>query len=128
MPGDSFRAPSLAEAEVADKVALQEIFTLCLRGAKLDDAISTVVLDRDMLRHLLAPRPKLPTLLNSGAKRGRDVNDRKGNKQKKPRTGECHKAMEGKCRDENCPCSHKCALCNSRKHFSTACPKAPLQE
>ena len=58
--GEHFRPPNLAEAEEADQQARRENLSLCFSGASLDDAISSVVVDRDMLRHLLVPRPKLP--------------------------------------------------------------------
>ncbi|CAE7201480.1 unnamed protein product [Symbiodinium microadriaticum] len=51
---------SVAEAEEADKAALQEVFGLCYVGETLDDALSSVAVDGDLLRHLLMPRPKMP--------------------------------------------------------------------
>ena len=48
--GEHFRPPNLAEAEEAEQQTTREIFSLCFSGASLDDAISSVVVDRDMLR------------------------------------------------------------------------------
>eukprot|EP00435_Cladocopium_sp_Y103_P069545 s709_g33.t1 len=58
-PGPHFRFCTAQEAEEADQCALREVFGLCFAGATLDDALSTVAVDRDMLRSLLMPRPKL---------------------------------------------------------------------
>ena len=57
--GDHFRFLTVSEAEEADQLALREVFGLCYAGSSLDDALSTVAVDRDMLRHLLMPRPKV---------------------------------------------------------------------
>ena len=40
--------PTVAEAEEADKAALQEVYSLCYAGATLDDALSSVTVDRDL--------------------------------------------------------------------------------
>ena len=58
-PGTHCRYPNIQEAEDADQAALREVFRLCYGGATLDDALATVAIDRDMLRQLLQPRPKL---------------------------------------------------------------------
>eukprot|EP00435_Cladocopium_sp_Y103_P043837 s2142_g12.t1 len=57
--GEHYRFLTAAEAEEADQLALREVFGLCYAGASLDDALSTVAVDRDMLRHLLMPRLKI---------------------------------------------------------------------
>ena len=50
-------------------------FSLCFSGATTDDAISSVVVDRDTLRHLLAPRPKVPKLPKTLLPRKEDCKD-----------------------------------------------------
>ena len=57
-PSDMFRAPTVQEAAMADRAVLDEVFQLCFSGHSLDDALSHVVVDRDMLRHVLVERPK----------------------------------------------------------------------
>ena len=47
--------PTGAEAEEADRAALAEVFNLCFDGTSLDDAVNHVVVERDLLRHLLKP-------------------------------------------------------------------------
>ena len=39
-----------------------EVFALCFAGHALEDALSHVAVDRDILRHLLCERPKGPKL------------------------------------------------------------------
>lgn len=56
---EGFRFPTVHEAENADQAAMCEVFSLCFADASFDDALSTVAVDRDMLRRLLFPRPKL---------------------------------------------------------------------
>ena len=58
-PADSMRPPSGQEAEEADRAALTEIFELCFAGSSLDDAIHSVAVERDHLRHLLMAMPKI---------------------------------------------------------------------
>ena len=122
-PGEGFRPPSAAEAEEADKTALNEIFSLCFGGASLDDAISTIINDRDLLRYLLMARPKpvsqQPTKLARPKRPATRVDDAR----KKPRTGECHLWMDGKCKRTDCKWKHACATCGSTKHNSTQCRK-----
>ena len=55
---DFMRGPTGAEAEEADQACLQAIFDLAFNGASLDEAIHQTIVERDMLRHLLLPRPK----------------------------------------------------------------------
>ena len=38
---------------------LEEVFQLCFSGHTLDDALTNIVVDRDMLRHVLVERPKI---------------------------------------------------------------------
>lgn len=44
-----------SQAEEADQLALREVFGFCYSGASLDEALSTIAVDRDMLQ-LLMPR------------------------------------------------------------------------
>ncbi|CAE7342270.1 CELA2A, partial [Symbiodinium sp. CCMP2456] len=106
-----------AEAEEADLAALTEVFNLCFDGASLDDALNHVVVERDLLRHLLMPQPKTQKQPNVSKKRNvegvphvpppllplRDNKRGSGDtaaQAKKPRTGECHTWMDGfKCKD-----------------------------
>ena len=131
--GKHFRAPNLSEAEEADQQAIREIFSLCFSGAAtLDDAITSVVVDRDMLRHLLVARPKMPKAVKTPRKEestplkrrlapfGKDARQQTT---KKPRSGECFDWMDGKCRDPNCRWKHECARCGDRRHDSRSCTK-----
>ena len=54
---------AVSEGEEADQLALGEVFGLCFAGSTLGDAVRTVAVDRNLLRHLLAPRPKFPKQL-----------------------------------------------------------------
>ena len=54
-----FVPPTVYEAEMADRAVLDEVFQLCFSGHSLDDALAHVVVDRDMLRHVLVERPKV---------------------------------------------------------------------
>ncbi|CAK9018421.1 Protein lap1 [Durusdinium trenchii] len=115
--GENFRFPNVIEAEEADQQAVREIFSLCFNGASLDDAIATVVMDRDMLRQLLFLRPKL-TLKprdREPLKRSRPVEKPKPDT-KKVRNGECFNWHEGKCKSRACKFQHACAQCVSEKH------------
>ena len=107
-PAENFRSPSVSEAEMADRAVLEEVFQLCFSGYSLDDALSHVVVDRDMLRHVLVERPKLakadkekvatppppPTTLpplphRPGTQRHKSSLDAKGAASKRLRNGEC---------------------------------------
>ena len=99
--GEHFRPPTVQEAEEADKAAMQEVFTLCFAGSSLDDALSNIAVDRDLLRHFLVPRPKLPKAASQPfaprpskeGRSGREPLKRKAEFtkrfNKRPRTGEC---------------------------------------
>ena len=52
MPAEHFRPPSVLEAEAADRAVLEEVFQLCFSGHTLSDAVSRVIVDRDMLRRV----------------------------------------------------------------------------
>eukprot|EP00439_Symbiodinium_sp_Y106_P083180 s572_g23.t1 len=58
-PAEHFHPPAVLEAEVVDRVVLEEVFQLCFSGHTLRDALSHVIVDRDMLRHVLVERPKI---------------------------------------------------------------------
>ena len=58
-PAENFRPPSVLEAEAAGRAVLEEVFQLCFFGHTLSDALSHVIVDRDMLRHVLVERPKI---------------------------------------------------------------------
>ena len=58
-PAEHFRPLSVLEAEAADRVVLEEVFQLCFSGHTLSDALSHVIVDRDMLRHVLVEKPKI---------------------------------------------------------------------
>ena len=42
----------LGSAEAADRAVLEEVFQLCFSGHTLSDAVSRVIVDRDMLRRV----------------------------------------------------------------------------
>ena len=58
--GEHFRPLTVQEAEDADRAAMHEVFTLCFSGSSLDDALSNIAVDTDLLRHFLVLRPTLP--------------------------------------------------------------------
>lgn len=58
-PPDGFRPPSVAEAEEADRHVLLEIFRLMFKGKGADEAISSVICDRDAFRSLLVCVPRV---------------------------------------------------------------------
>ena len=59
---DGYRPPSVLEAEEADRTAMGEVFALCFAGHALEDALSHVAVDRDILRHLFVSGPRVPRL------------------------------------------------------------------
>ena len=58
-PPDGFRPPSVAEAEEADRHVLLEIFRLMFKSKGADEAISSVICDRDAFRSLLVCVPRV---------------------------------------------------------------------
>ena len=146
-PSDMFRAPTVQEAEMADRAVLDEVLQLCFSGHSLDDALSHVVVDRDMLRHVLVERPKavsvkaekekpiaplpsagLPPLPRKSDSK-RQPSNLGGGRQtaKRRRNGECWLWVEGKCSNRACRFKHECALCGDKSHHAAVCPKqAPL--
>ena len=131
--GEHFRPPTVQEAEEADKAAMQEVFTLCFAGSSLDDALSNIAVDRDLLRHFLVPRPKLPKAASQPfaprpskeGRSGREPLKRKAEFtkrfNKRPRTGECWDWIDGECQNADCPFKHYCTKCGSSRHNSTKC-------
>ena len=117
--GDHYRFLTAAEAEEADQLALREVFGLCYSGASLDDALSTVAVDRDMLRHLLMLRPKVPRVAAE-----KEPLKRKARRQADDAfKGECFAWRQGKCQRKDCKYTHACALCGSSAHHAAICPK-----
>ena len=96
--GDHYRFLTAAEAEEADQLALREVFGLCYSGASLDDALSTVAVDRDMLRHVLMLRPKVPRVAAE-----KEPLKRKARRQADDAfKGECFAWRQGKCQRKDC--------------------------
>ena len=123
-PGPHFRFCTAQEAEEADQCAMREVFGLCYAGANLDDALSTVAIDRDMLRSLLMPRLKLEKPLDrEPLKRKRPFETQKpgGGTDKRKPTGECFKWIAGECKLRQCKFKHKCAACGSTDHLTQQC-------
>lgn len=118
--GEHFRFLTAAEAEEADQLAMREVFGLCYGGASLNDALSTVAIDRDMLRHLLMPRPKA----SKPATDKEPLKRRVRKAQDEDMNGECFMWRKGKCHRKNCKFNHFCALCNSPDHAAADCPEA----
>ena len=117
-----FRFCAAQEAEEADQCAVREVFGLCYSGASLDDALSTMTIDRDMLRSLLMPRPKIE---KPPSREPREPLKRKQPKRRP--TGECFKWIAGECKQRQCKFKHKCATCGSPDHHSGACSKKSHQ-
>ena len=118
--GEHFRFPNVSEAEEADQQAMREIFSLCFNGVNLDDALSSVAVDRDMLRQLLFPRPKLSLKPREKEplKRSRPGDKPgSGGNAKHLKNGECFHWCEGKCKNE--PCKRQVRQCKA--------PCCPLQ-
>ena len=136
---DYLRPPSGAEAEEADRAAVQAIFDLCFDGANMDDAIHEIVVVKDLLRHHLVPQPKvLRTEQKPKPVEGKGQG--KGNKRraaptgpdsgiagKRPRTGECWQWIQGNCAEASCRYKHACAKCGSSQHGSPSCTKGKVQ-
>ena len=112
--GENFRFPTVQEAEEADQTALRAVYNLCYAGAKLDDALSTIAIDRDMLRPLLMPRPKALRL-----------KEREPIKRK--RLADAPKPGGGDCKLRKCKFLHKCSDCGSSEHHSAVCTKKKVQ-
>ncbi|CAE7731791.1 unnamed protein product, partial [Symbiodinium pilosum] len=136
-PAENFRSPSVSEAEMADRAVLEKVFQLCFSGYSLDDALSHVVVDRDMLRHVLVERPRLakadkekvatppppPTTLpplprRPGTQRRKSSLGAKGAASKRLRNGECRDWVEGRCVSKFCRFKHECAVCGDVKHHA----------
>ena len=66
-PSEGYRMPNVKETEEADHLALGEFLKLLFKGSKADDALHTVVQERDILRRLLFCPPKAV----KGEQRGR---------------------------------------------------------
>ena len=132
-PGEHFRYMSVAEAEESDQQALREIFGLCYAGASLDDSINTVVTDRDMLRHLMMPRPKVskPLVDREPLQRKRKGNGT-ANKEVEEELGVCFAWAKGKCKRKNCRWRHPaCTICGKPERHTSMCteqvPKKKLK-
>ena len=110
------------EAEEARSVRRARSVWLCYSGASLDDALSTMTIDRDMLRSLLMPRPKIE---KPPSREPREPLKRKQPKRRP--TGECFKWIAGECKQRQCKFKHKCATCGSPDHHSGACSKKSHQ-
>ena len=138
-PSDMFRAPTVQEAEAADRLVLEEVFQLCFSGHTLDDALTNVVVDRDMLRHVLVERPKvlkaerekaqvppppsppgLPPLPRKTEGK-RQLGSAALGRQKRVRNGECWLWVDGKCVNRNCRFKHACAVCGDKSHHAAEC-------
>ena len=57
-PSEGYRMPNVKEAEEADRLAMGGFFKLLFKGHRADDALHTVVKERDVLRRLLFCPPK----------------------------------------------------------------------
>ena len=118
-----FRPPNVLEAEASDRAAVEEVFQLCFAGHSLDDALHNVAVDRDLLRHLLVEKPRVPKL--SVAKWEREPLKRK--KGAKPEAdsgagmGECFLWRQGKCKRAVCKFNHACGLCGAIDHCAKDC-------
>lgn len=118
-----FRPPNVLEAEASDRAAMEEVFQLCFAGHSLDDALHNVAVDRDLLRHLLVEKPRVPKL--SVAKWEREPLKRK--KGAKPEAdsgagmGECFLWRQGKCKRAVCKFNHACGLCGAIDHCAKDC-------
>ena len=120
---------------MADRAVLDEVFQLCFSGHSLDDALSHVVVDRDMLRHVLVvsgprlsasrqtKRNRLPLLPRKSDSK-RQPSNLGGGRQtaKRLRNGECWLWVEGKCSNRACRFMHECALCGDKSHHAAVCP------
>ena len=124
-PGEHFRFPTVQEAEQADRQAVREVFSLCFAGSTLDDALNTVAFERDMLRHLLLPRPKLPKAI----KVEREPLKRKPGKRHadgemdEDANGECFAWRKAECKRTRCRFNHACATCGASDHHLGVCPR-----
>ena len=123
-PGPHLRYCSAQEAEEADQAAMREVFNLCFAGASIDDALHSIAVDRDMLRSLLMPRPKVDKRFNrEPLARKRPAAPATG-PSKRLRNGECFKWRLGDCKLKNCRFAHACAVCGATDHHAENCKEA----
>ena len=138
-PSDMFRAPTAQEAEAADRLVLEEVFQLCFSGHALDDALTNIVVDMDMLRHVPVERPKIlkaerekaqvrPPPTPSGlsplprkTESKRQLGSAGLGHQKRVRNGECWLWVDGKCANRQCRFKHACAVCGDKSHHAAEC-------
>ena len=129
--------PSVKEAEEADRLAMGEFFKLLFKGDKADDALHTVVKERDVLRRLLFCPPKAPKE-SKGAGKGKErepLPRMTGKRQwsgqeaavgdKRPKAMSlCNGYQTGKCKFRPaCKFIHRCANCFEGGHGSAECKK-----
>ena len=109
----------MLEAEEADRTAMGEVFALCFAGHALEDALSHVAVDRDILRHLVCERPKGPKVEKGKLRQsGEDKEPLKRRKstpvlkdQKDQKHKSCHSfRLTGKCKfGDTCKFQHEAA-------------------
>ena len=129
-PSEGYRMPNVKEAEEADGLAMGEFFKLLLKGRKADDALHTVVKERDVLRRLLFCPPKAAKE-SKGAGKGKErepLPRKTGKRQwsgqeaavgdKRPKAMYlCNGHQTGKCKlGPACKFIHRCANCFEEGH------------
>jgi hypothetical protein len=124
VPGPHLRFCSAQEAEEADQAAMREVFNLCYAGSSIDDALHSIAVDRDMLRSLLMPRPKLEKLFSREPLARKRPTAPATGPSKRLRNGECFKWRLGECKLKNCRFAHACAACGATDHHAEICKEA----
>ena len=133
-PSEGYRMPNVKEAQEADRLAMAEFFKLLFKGTTADDALHTIVKERDVLRRLLFCPPKAPKE-SKGAGKGkeREPLPRKSagkcpwsgqettgaDKPGKGNVSLCNGFQAGKCKfGATCKFIHRCANCFEEGHGS----------
>ena len=86
-----------------------------------------IVVDRDMLRHVLIERPKVLKAervpRRTGGKRQLGSAGLGRQAPKRVRNGECWLWVDGKCANPNCRFKHEYAVCGDKSHHAAVCPQ-----
>ena len=138
-PAEGYRVPSVKEAEEADRLAMTEFFHLLHKGNKADDALHTIVKERDCLRRLLFCPPKAAKDIRGGKGGGKGkerellpckgANKHTTSGQEQPpdkrfKRALCDAFQSGKCKfGPDCKLIHRCEVCFESDHGSSSCKK-----
>ena len=112
-----------------------------LLRAHIERCLIHVIVDRDMLRHVLAERPKiskvdkpdkppsfsamppLPRRTGGGKRKPWMQQQWVAAPAKRVRNGECWDWVEGRCTSRLCRFKHECANCGDKSDHAAVCPR-----